>query len=73
MTDYAVTNPATGEVLATYPTATDAEVQAALNLAASDELAFRFGADYVNQDDGFFYNPVNDVHFDQEKGLGLRA
>ena len=30
MTDYAVTNPATGEVLATYPTATDAEVEAAL-------------------------------------------
>lgn len=50
-----------------------AQVQAALNLAASDELAFRFGADYVNQDDGFFYNPVHDVHFDQEKGLGLRA
>ena len=50
-----------------------AQVQAAVNLAASDELAFRFGADYVNQDDGFFYNPVNDVHFDQEKGLGLRA
>ncbi|MBF9335954.1 NAD-dependent succinate-semialdehyde dehydrogenase [Microbacterium lacticum] len=38
MTDYAVTNPATGEVLATYPTATDAEVQAALE--AADE-AFR--------------------------------
>ncbi|WP_279072487.1 NAD-dependent succinate-semialdehyde dehydrogenase [Microbacterium lacticum] len=38
MTDYAVTNPATGEVLATYPTATDAEVQA--DLAAADE-AFR--------------------------------
>ena len=34
MTDYAVTNPATGEVLATYPTATDAEVQAALAAAA---------------------------------------
>lgn len=50
-----------------------AQVQAVVNLAASDELAFRFGADYVNQDDGFFYNPVNDVHFDQEKGLGLRA
>ncbi|MCG9915186.1 MAG: TonB-dependent receptor [Phenylobacterium sp.] len=50
-----------------------AQVQAAVNLAASDELAFRFGADYVHQDDGFFYNPVNDVHFDQEKGLGLRA
>lgn len=49
------------------------QVQAVVNLAATDELAFRFGADYVNQEDGFFYNPVNDVHFDQEKGLNLRA
>ena len=30
---YAVTDPATGEVLATYPTATDAEVEAAVDLA----------------------------------------
>ncbi len=49
------------------------QVQAVVNLAATDELAFRFGADYVHQEDGFFYNPVNDVHFDQEKGLSLRA
>lgn len=38
MSEYAVTNPATGETLATYPTATDAEVAAAV--AAADE-AFR--------------------------------
>lgn len=35
---YAVTNPSTGEVLAEYPTATDAEIQAAI---ASAEAAYR--------------------------------
>ncbi len=34
MSDYAVVNPATGETLATYPTSSDAEVQAAI--AAAD-------------------------------------
>lgn len=33
MTQYAVTDPATAEVVATYPTATDAEVQAAIEAA----------------------------------------
>ena len=33
MSDYAVTNPATGETLATYPTATDAEVEEAVAIA----------------------------------------
>jgi succinate-semialdehyde dehydrogenase/glutarate-semialdehyde dehydrogenase len=35
MTDYAVVNPSTGETLATYPTATDAEVAAAVAAADS--------------------------------------
>jgi succinate-semialdehyde dehydrogenase/glutarate-semialdehyde dehydrogenase len=35
MTDYAVTDPATGEVVKEYPTATDAEVQAAIASAAA--------------------------------------
>jgi succinate-semialdehyde dehydrogenase/glutarate-semialdehyde dehydrogenase len=34
MSEYAVTNPATAEVVATYPTATDAEVAAAIDAAA---------------------------------------
>ena len=38
MTDYAVVNPATGEEVAGYATATDAEVQAAI---ASADAAFR--------------------------------
>ena len=33
MTQYAVTNPATGEVLETFPTATDEQIQAALDAA----------------------------------------
>jgi len=50
-----------------------AQLQGALNYAVTDEVAFRIGADYVHQDKGFFYNPNNDVYFDQQKGLGLRA
>ncbi len=38
MTEYAVVNPATGETLATYPTLTDAEVEAAV---ASADAAYR--------------------------------
>ncbi|HYP72631.1 MAG TPA: NAD-dependent succinate-semialdehyde dehydrogenase, partial [Microbacterium sp.] len=41
MSDYAVTNPATGETLATYPTATDAEVEAAV--AAAHEAFATWG------------------------------
>ena len=35
MTDYAVTNPATGEVVKEYPTATDAEIEAAIAAATA--------------------------------------
>lgn len=41
MSDYAVVNPATGETLATYPTATDAEVEAAI--AAADHAYRTWG------------------------------
>lgn len=34
MSEYAVTDPATAEVIATYPTSTDAEIQAAIEAAA---------------------------------------
>ncbi|MBU9767215.1 NAD-dependent succinate-semialdehyde dehydrogenase [Mycobacterium sp. TNTM28] len=34
MSEYAVTDPATGDVVATYPTSTDAEIQAAIEAAA---------------------------------------
>ena len=35
MTEYAVTDPATGETVSTYPTATDAEIESALAAAAA--------------------------------------
>lgn len=49
------------------------QAQVVANVAASDELAFRFGVDAIHQDKGFFYNPDNDVYFDQEKGHALRG
>src|SRR3546814_19118428 len=38
-----------------------------------DGLAIRISGDLVEQDKGFFYNPDNDVYFDQQKGHGLRG
>lgn len=49
------------------------EGQLVLNLSPSDELAFRFGADGVHQNGGFFYNPYNDVYFDRQKGYAYRG
>ena len=40
MTDYAVTNPATGEVVKEYATATDAEIQAAIAAAAAASMGW---------------------------------
>jgi succinate-semialdehyde dehydrogenase/glutarate-semialdehyde dehydrogenase len=40
MTDYAVVNPATGETVASYPTATDAEIATALDEAGSAYAAW---------------------------------
>lgn len=35
MTEYAVRNPATGELVETFPTATDADIAAAIDAAAA--------------------------------------
>ena len=40
VTDYAVTNPATGEVVKEYATATDAEIQAAIAAAAAAAMGW---------------------------------
>ena len=40
MTNYAVTDPATGEVLKEYATATDAEIQAAIAAAAAAAMGW---------------------------------
>jgi iron complex outermembrane receptor protein len=49
------------------------EGQAAVNFSPSDNLAVRVSADGIDQDEGFFYNPVNDLYFDRQKGYGARG
>ncbi len=49
------------------------QAQAAINVPLADGLAVRVSGDLVQQDKGFFYNPDNDVYFDQQKGHGLRG
>ncbi len=49
------------------------QTQGAINVPLADGLAIRLSGDLVEQDKGFFYNPVNDVYFDQQKGHGLRG
>lgn len=47
--------------------------QGAVNAKLNDHVAVRVSADGIIQDHGFFYNPVNNVYFDQQKGYGLRG
>ncbi|MBD3744960.1 TonB-dependent receptor [Sphingopyxis alaskensis] len=49
------------------------QLQGAVNVPLADGLAVRISGDLVEQDKGFFYNPENDVYFDQQKGHGLRG
>lgn len=49
------------------------QLQGAINVPIADGLAVRISGDLVEQDNGFFYNPDNDVYFDQQKGHGVRA
>lgn len=49
------------------------QTQGAVNVPLGDGAAFRISGDFVEQDKGFFYNPDNDVYFDQQKGHGLRG
>lgn len=49
------------------------EGQAALNFAPTDSIAVRVSADGIKQDEGFFYNPDNDLYFDRQDGYGARG
>ena len=49
------------------------EGQLVLNASPSDEWAFRVGIDGVHQNEGFFYNPSNDVYVDRQEGLDYRG
>lgn len=63
-----------GFVNARYTFETNAlQLQGAANVALSEEVAVRVSGDFVEQGKGFFYNPVNDVYFDQNDGHALRG
>lgn len=49
------------------------QIQAVGNVDLGGGFAARVGVDAISQDDGFFYNPTNDVYFDQQKSIGLRG
>lgn len=49
------------------------QLQGAVNVPLGEGIAMRLSGDLVEQDKGFFYNPDNDVYFDQQKGHGLRG
>lgn len=49
------------------------EGQFVQNIAAGDNLAFRFGVDYLDQDRGFFYNPYQKKYFDAQSAEGFRG
>jgi iron complex outermembrane receptor protein len=49
------------------------QVEVVANFALNDVFAVRFGGQYVDKDEGFFYNPTNDVYFDRENGSAFRA
>ena len=67
MSDYAVTNPATGETLATYPTATDAEVDAAI--AAADHAFRTWGRTSTPQERAPHLRRVAELHRERRDEL----
>ncbi|WP_017589201.1 NAD-dependent succinate-semialdehyde dehydrogenase [Nocardiopsis ganjiahuensis] len=63
---YAVTDPATGEVLATYPTATDAEVDAAVDLA---HQATAWGRTSTSAERAALLRRLGDLHAEHRAAL----
>lgn len=49
------------------------QTQGAVNVPVSDGVAVRVSGDVIEQDRGFFFNPDNNVYFDQQKGYGVRG
>lgn len=60
MSNYAVTNPATGEVLATFPTATDAEIEQAI--AAADKTQREWSRKTAVAERAALIQKVADLH-----------
>ncbi|MBJ8346678.1 NAD-dependent succinate-semialdehyde dehydrogenase [Antrihabitans sp. YC2-6] len=67
MTEYAVTDPATGEVVAEYPTATDAEISAAI--AAVAETGRRWPRETSVADRAALIRRVGELHAERREQL----
>ncbi|WP_394278670.1 NAD-dependent succinate-semialdehyde dehydrogenase [Microbacterium sp.] len=67
MSDYTVVNPATGETLATYPTATDAEVQEAIT--AADAAAKGWGRTSTPAERAALLRRVAELHRERRDEL----
>src|SRR5262245_7287692 len=68
MTEYAVRDPRTGEVVETYPTATDADIAAALDRAAAAYAGW--GKQTSVDDRAKLMHKVADLHDERAKELG---
>lgn len=49
------------------------QIQAVGNQPLTDKLAVRIGFDVVRSNKGFFYNPNNDVYYDQNRTQAIRG
>ena len=67
MTLYAVTNPATGEVLREYPTATDADMEKAI--AAADAAFHSWGVTSTVAERAALTRRVSELHFERREQL----
>lgn len=51
----------------------NARLEGYVNAPVSEHVALRFSGEVIDQGGGLFYNPQNDVFFDQESGHALRG
>lgn len=49
------------------------EAQLAQNIPVAENLAFRLGLDYLDQNKGFFYNSLQDKYFDSQHAEAVRG
>ncbi len=49
------------------------QIQSAINIPLSDEVAVRLSGEYLDQPKGFFYNASQDNYIDSQKGYAFRG
>ncbi len=56
-----------------YSTNDHVEAQGIVNIPIGSTFAARFGVDYSDQDEGFFFNPILDDFYDNENFIGFKG